>query len=199
MDVVNKIVQGDTIKSVSITRIGRNANEFKTDSDAFFKMVDAAKSKVLENEKKKAEEESEWIKKNLPGASETASGVKFKITSEGKGDKLSAGSVLKIRYTGKVLIDKISFVSTSDQGKPDFAPNAAEFEYVLGTSKINEGLDEIISGMKIGEKRIVIVPANLAYANFGFYGKFVEGQKRMVISTGSTLYYEIEILGMKTN
>jgi cyclophilin family peptidyl-prolyl cis-trans isomerase len=197
MDVVNKIVQGDTIKSVSITRIGKNANEFKTDSDSFFKMADAAKAGVIENEKKKSAEESEWIKNNLPDASETSSGIKYKIISEGSGEKPSAGSILKIRYSGNVLIDKTSFVSTNDQGKPDFAQSPAEFEYVLGTSKINEGLDEIISGMKIGEKRIVVVPANQAYANFGFYGKYVEGQKRMVISPGSTLYYEIEILGMK--
>ncbi|HLP60802.1 MAG TPA: peptidylprolyl isomerase [Candidatus Deferrimicrobium sp.] len=40
MDVVNKIVQGDTIKSIRIVRVGEKAKKFKADNDTFNKMIE---------------------------------------------------------------------------------------------------------------------------------------------------------------
>lgn len=40
MDVVNKIEQGDTIKTIRIVRMGEKAKNFKTDNDAFNKMIE---------------------------------------------------------------------------------------------------------------------------------------------------------------
>lgn len=194
MDILNKIVQGDTIKSVSITRIGEKALNFKPNTESFFKIVEEAKKKVKTADEKKTQLESEWIKINLPGAVETSSGLKYKIIKEGTAEKLEQGTSIKIRYSGKVLIDKLSFVSGNNEGKPDFGDAPQEFEYSIGITKINEGLDEIIASMRPGEKRVVIVPSNLGYAITGFYGKSIPGQRRFVISPNSTLYYEIEIL-----
>lgn len=45
MDVVNKIEQGDTIKSIRIIRVGVKAKNFKTDNDAFNKMIEQVDQK----------------------------------------------------------------------------------------------------------------------------------------------------------
>lgn len=55
MDAVNKTVQGDTIKSVTILRIGEKANDFTVTEESFRKLVDAAKERVKAEEKVKAE------------------------------------------------------------------------------------------------------------------------------------------------
>jgi carboxypeptidase Q len=194
MDIVDKIIQGDTIKSVSIVRIGSKADEFKPDTDSFFKMVEEAKMKLKSSLEKKAQLEEKWIKKNIPGASETKSGLKYFIRKKGSDKKPVEGTTVKIRYSGKVLIDKFSFVSSADGGQPDFGKTPVVFDYTIGKTKINYGLDDIISEMNYGENRIAVVPADLAYGNSGFYGKSVQNQKRFVISPNSTLYYEIGIL-----
>ena len=194
MDVVNKIVQGDTINRVTITRIGEKANNFRPNTDSFFKMVEEAKEKVKADDEKKTQIEAEWIKKNLTDAVETHNGIKYKILKEGTGEKPAKDAVIKVKYTGTVLIDKLSFAGTSDEGKPNFGETPQEFEYTVGTTKINDGIDEQLADMKPGEKRIVIVPSNLGYGNTGFYARSVPGKKRFVISPNSTLYYEIEIL-----
>jgi peptidylprolyl isomerase len=53
MDVVNKIVQGDTIKTVMISRIGQKAIDFKVTDESFKKMVAEAKAKIVTEKEKK--------------------------------------------------------------------------------------------------------------------------------------------------
>lgn len=194
MDVVNKILQGDTIKSVTVTRISKEALDFKPNTESFFNMVEKAKQKVIDDDKKKIEAENEWIKNNLPNGIKTESGLIYETITKGSGNKPAAGAEIKIKYSGKILIDKNPFVSTSGEGKPDFGVSPEEFKFMLGKSTINAGIDEIIKNMSVGEKVKVVVPANLGYGSTGFYGKNVPGQKRFVISPNSTLYYEIEIV-----
>lgn len=194
MDIVYKITQGDTIKSVNIVRTGKDANNFIVTNDTFLKMVDTAKEQVKINEQKKRLVEDEWIKKNLPDAMTTGSGIKYQIIKDGTREKPASGVIVKVKYTGKILPGSLSFASTSDDGKPNFGDDAAQFNYTIGTTKINPGIDEIIAEMKSGEKRIVIIPSNLAYGTTGFYAKNIPGQKRFVIAPNSTLYYEIEML-----
>ena len=194
MDVVNKIVQGDTIMSVTITRIGEKANDFKPNTELFFKMVNEAKEKVKAAEKKKNKNEAGWIIKNLPNTQTSASGVKYFITKKGSNEKLKQGDKIKVKYSGKVLIDQLTFVSTSNDGKPNFGSEPQLFNYTIGTTKINDGVDEIIASMKHGEKRSIVVPSNFGYGTTGFYGKYINGQKRFLINPNSTLYYEIEVM-----
>jgi hypothetical protein len=78
MDIVNKIIQGDTIKSVSIVRIGDKANEFKPNTESFLKMVEDAKTKLKASIEKKAKLEDEWTKKNIP-VRPKKSGLKYSI------------------------------------------------------------------------------------------------------------------------
>ncbi|MDQ7816629.1 MAG: M20/M25/M40 family metallo-hydrolase [Melioribacteraceae bacterium] len=198
MDVVEKIVQGDTIKSIGITRIGERENEFVVTDESFRKMVDEAKTKVKVEEEKRAKDEEAAIKKVLPGAKSTVSGVKYTILKEGIGEKPNTGSILTVSYRGTSLLKEFPFVSTSEDGKPTNYIVAPEtFSYTIGTTKINPGLDEILSEMKSGEKRKVVVPFDKAYGNNGFYAKMIEGKKRFIIPPFTSLVYEIEVTAIK--
>ena len=77
-------------------------------------------------------------------------------------------------------------------------PAAAEpevFPFEPGKTKINPGLDEAIAAMAPGERRVVIVPAALAYGRSGAYPPEIPGKRRFVISPHTTLAYEVEAIG----
>lgn len=197
MDVVNKIVQGDTIRSVSITRIGEDANNFKVTDESFRKMVEEAKLKVKAGDERRIKDETKMIKTNYSKAIETTSGLRYIIKKEGTGSKPERGALLKLLYKGKFLLTGEDFFSTSIDGKPDAIEVPEVFEYTIGKTKINPGIDETLADMKAGEVRTVVVPSSIAYGMNGFYGKSIPGKKRFVISPNTSLVYEIEVLEMK--
>lgn len=198
MDVVEKIVQGDTIKSVGIARIGEKANKFNVTDESFRKMVEDANAKVKIEEEKRARDEEEAIKKLLSDAKSSSTGIKYKIIKEGAGDKPKSGSVLKVSYRGNALLKDFPFVSSSEEGKPtNYIETPETFNYTVGTTKLNPGLDELLSDMKSGEKRKAAVPFLKAYGDNGFYGKMVEGKKRFIIPPFTSLVYEIEVTVIK--
>ena len=55
---------------------------------------------------------------------------------------------------------------------------AEPFMYEAGKSRINPGLDAALMDMRKGEKRIVILPAHLAYGTGGFYAREKRGERR---------------------
>jgi hypothetical protein len=136
MDVVNKIVQGDTIKSVVISRVGKKAIDFKVTTESFKKMVEEAKAKVKADEETRLKKESALIKKKFPKVKETASELKYVITKEGKGDKPVDGTVLKVQYKGSFLLDGNNFVSTSVEGRPNSLDKPEVFEYKSAKQKL---------------------------------------------------------------
>jgi cyclophilin family peptidyl-prolyl cis-trans isomerase len=194
MDVVNKIAQGDTIRNISITRIGEKANEFKVTNESFVKMVDEAKAKVKLDDERRIKTENQLIANTYSDAVATASGLKYIIKKEGTGDKPSAGTKIKAKYKGKFLISGTEFVSTTIEGRANTIDAAEVFDYEVGKTKINPGVDEMLADMKPGEIRLVVVPSNLAFGTSGFYGKSLEGKKRFVISPNTSLVYEIEFI-----
>lgn len=194
MDVVNKIVQGDTIRNITITRIGEKANAFKVESETFLKMIDEAKVKVKLDDERRIKMENQIITNDYADALTTASGLKYLVKKDGIGEKPAAGSTIKAKYKGKFLINGTEFASTSIEGKANAIEIPEIFEYIVGNTKINSGVDEMLADMKPGEVRLVIVPSNLAFGTGAFYGKTIEGKKRFVISPNTSLVYEIEVL-----
>jgi cyclophilin family peptidyl-prolyl cis-trans isomerase len=197
LETVNRIVQGDTIKSIKIERVGKGANNFIITSDSFFQMVDAAKIKLKVDEDKKATAESEKIQKNWPDANSTPSGLKYIIVKEGSGKIPEKGSVLTVQYDGSFLLSDYKFYSTAIEGKPDNTNAPEEFQYIIGTTDINPGINEMLSGMKSGEIRKVIVQSKLAYGTNAYYSKEIKGKKRFVISPNTSLIYQIKVLEVK--
>jgi cyclophilin family peptidyl-prolyl cis-trans isomerase len=193
MDVVNKIVQGDTTYNITINRIGSDARKFKVSDLTFNKLVDNQWKIVREQEAKRKASDEKYIKENYPGLTVFKDSIRYKILKEGTGNRPSKGKEMTVSYTGK-LINGTTFASTAEFGKPMWNQEAAEFFCPAGEVLIMKGLDLILSDMKAGEKRLVIIPPEMAFGNNGFYAKSVPGQKRFVISPGEILILVVSLV-----
>jgi cyclophilin family peptidyl-prolyl cis-trans isomerase len=194
MDVVNKIAQGDTTYSVTIDRAGTDAEKFLVNDDIFKNLVDRQWRKVnYEKEMRKARDEK-FISENYPGLTSLPDGLRYKVLVQGKGISPADGSLVNAVYNGK-LVSGLSFVSTADGGKPAEGLKAVAFSITLGKDLLIKGLQEALKEMKAGEKRLLVIPPDLAYGvNSGFYGKDIPGRKRFVISPGETLIIELTLI-----
>ena len=133
----------------------------------------------------------------MPNATETASGIKYIVEEEGTGNKPQDGSVLTVKYKGKFLLEAKEFASTNPDGKPEIIESPEAFEYIVGKTKINPALDEILLDMKKGEKRKVIALSKNAYGENAVLGRRSDGKKYVVISPNTSLVYEIEAVEKK--
>jgi cyclophilin family peptidyl-prolyl cis-trans isomerase/FKBP-type peptidyl-prolyl cis-trans isomerase len=194
MDVVNKIVQGDTTASITIVRAGPEAGKFIVNDSTFKDLVDNQWKKVNYDKAVRKEREEKFITENYPGLDTLADGLRYKVLVQGIGNTPSSGSILNIKYTGK-LVTGLSFVSSADDGKPLPGSKPVVFSHTLGKDGLLKGLNEALKEMKAGEKRLLVVPPDLAYGiKTGFYGKEITGQKRFVISPGETLILEVSLI-----
>ncbi|MFC1553731.1 peptidylprolyl isomerase [candidate division KSB1 bacterium] len=196
IEVVFSVVQDDYVDSVKIVRIGSKAESFKPVTETFNQMIETAKETVRIAEENKKKEEAAIIAENWPEAVTLDNGMKYIILNEGSGSKPSDGSVLTVQYEGQFL-NGTKFYSTAENGAPAYSDKAEPFEYTVGQTSVNRGFDEALMDMKKGEKRLIILPPELAYRQRGFYGRDVEGQKRFHISPNTTVVYTIELLDIK--
>jgi cyclophilin family peptidyl-prolyl cis-trans isomerase len=204
LDVVKRVERGDTIESIRIVRVGARAQEFHPTTESFQAMVKAAQQRVAEHVEKKKLAEREWVAKNYPKATGPDGGVLTQSLSPPReGD--AAGADLLVKYRGKEVrykgltigwdgppFETIEFASGED-GVPGFEDTPQEFSFEVGATKINPGLDAVIAGMLPGEKKLAIVPAELAYGRAGIYPPQVPGRRRFVVSPNALLVYEIEV------
>ena len=109
----------------------------------------------------------------------TESGMKYLVVKEGTGSPPEAGTTVKAHYTGWLdgFDGEKKFDSSRDRGRP--------FSFRVGAGQVIRGWDEAFSDMKIGERRKIILPPNLAYGDRGAGG---------VIPGGATLYFDVELL-----
>jgi peptidylprolyl isomerase len=124
--------------------------------------------------------------------------LRYKILIQGKGRSPSEGATVEVRYTGR-LINGLNFVSSADDGKPVPGSKPITFSHIVGKEGLIKALNEALKDMKQGEKRLLIVPPELAYGNkAAFYGKEIAGKKRFVISPGETLVLEVTLVKIKS-
>ncbi len=108
----------------------------------------------------------------------TKDGLKITTIKEGSGDVAENGKTVTVHYTG-TFADGKKFDSSVDRGQP--------FSFPLGAGRVIKGWDEGVLGMKVGEKRKLIIPSDLAYGPNDYAS----------IPGGSTLYFDVELLGVK--
>lgn len=174
-DVVNKIKQNDTIKSVTILRVGTKASAFKSDQEAFNSLMSGVDKRRQEKEKEAIEATAKQIQQKWPNAHTTPSGLKYIVTQEGSGASPKAGTMIKAHYNGKLLSGQ-EFDSSYKRGNP--------IEFPVGQGRVIKGWDEALLAMKKGEKRILIIPPDLAYGPSG----------RGPIPPNATLVFDVELV-----
>ena len=87
----------------------------------------------------------------------TTSGLQYWDITVGTGDEAKAGDKVKVHYTGWL-----------DSGKKfDSTAGAKPYEFTLGQGNVIKGWDEGIAGMKVGGKRQLRIPPELAYGEDG--------------------------------
>jgi peptidylprolyl isomerase len=176
-DVVNAIAKGDKINSVEIIRVGDKAKSFtatKADFERRQNELEAKKEAKLKEARKQTEE---LIKQKWPDAKTTASGLMYVVLREGDGGKKPRkGNLVTAHYTGTLLNGK-KFDSSVDRGKP--------FQFPVGMGRVIKGWDEAFLDMTKGEKRILILPPELAYGKRGAPG---------AIPPNATLVFEVELI-----
>ncbi|MCX6538515.1 MAG: peptidylprolyl isomerase [Acidobacteria bacterium] len=196
LDVVNTIVQGDTVERVRIIRSGSRAAAFKSDNATFLKAVEQARERVKADDERKAQAEDAQIKKEWPNALTSAKGARYVVLRPGTGDAVQPGRILKVVYVGRSLGGR-PICSSADEGRPVPGTAAQPFDYEMGKTKVTPGLDEVLLNMRKGEKRTVIVQGPTSYGSSGFFAREKPGEKRFVIPPNTTLVYEVELLDIR--
>ena len=111
---------------------------------------------------------------NLAFSSENE--LKITINQNGSGDSAETGMSVSVHYTGK-LEDGTVFDSSIPRGQP--------FTFTLGAGQVIKGWDLGVEGMKLGEKRSLVIPPHLGYGIRG---------AGATIPPNATLIFDIELL-----
>lgn len=109
----------------------------------------------------------------------TLSGVEFADLKVGDGPMTRRGQTVRVHYTGWLLSGK-KFDSSVDRKEP--------FEFTIGAGEVIKGWEDGVEGMKVGGKRQLKIPSQLAYGSRGAAG---------IIPPNATLIFDIELLGIK--
>ena len=106
------------------------------------------------------------------------SGLKYVILAAGKSNTVAkVGNKVSVHYTGWLTSGK-QFDSSANRGP---------FEFTIGAGDVIKGWDEGVAGMKVGEKRKLVIPGSLGYGAAGTDG----------IPPNATLVFQVELLGVK--
>ncbi len=96
----------------------------------------------------------------------------------GTGDEAKAGDKVEVNYVG-TFIDGTKFDSSYDRNQT--------FSFTLGAGMVIQGWDQGVAGMKVGGKRKLTIPSDMAYGP-NDYGS---------IPGGSTLIFEVELISIQ--
>lgn len=112
----------------------------------------------------------------------TESGLKYRDTLVGDGDVPSPGDTVRVHYTGWLsdFESEKKFDSSYDRRSP--------LVFKVGVKQVIAGWDEgLLTNLKVGGKRELIIPAQLGYGSRGAGG---------IIPPDATLYFKIELVGI---
>jgi FKBP-type peptidyl-prolyl cis-trans isomerase len=109
----------------------------------------------------------------------TSSGLQYIDLVEGTGFEAKPKTKAVVHYTGW-LKNGTKFDSSHDRKQP--------FSFVIGVDSVIQGWHQGVAGMKVGGKRRLIIPNDLAYGPNG---------RPPVIPPNATLIFDVELLGVE--
>jgi FKBP-type peptidyl-prolyl cis-trans isomerase FkpA len=124
-----------------------------------------------------------------PAPAAPSSGVSSMQSIElnaGTGEGVTAGKIAVVQYTGWLYEASAKdhkgkqFDSSRTGGQP--------FKFPVGTGQVIKGWDQGVLGMKVGESRRLIIPADLAYGDSGAGG---------IIPPGASLVFDIDLVAVE--
>ncbi|MGH3686558.1 MAG: FKBP-type peptidyl-prolyl cis-trans isomerase [Pseudonocardiaceae bacterium] len=98
----------------------------------------------------------------------------------GDGAEAIVGSQIRAHYIGVAHSNKQQFDASWDRGTP--------LEFRLGTGRVIKGWDEGIVGMRVGGRRRLTIPPQLAYGDRGAGG---------TIKPGETLVFVVDLVSVR--
>ncbi|HEV7750227.1 MAG TPA: FKBP-type peptidyl-prolyl cis-trans isomerase [Baekduia sp.] len=98
----------------------------------------------------------------------------------GDGDEASPGHIVEVHYVGVSWATGQQFDASWDRGDT--------FKFGLGKGQVIPGWDQGVAGMKVGGRRRITIPPNLAYGKRGAGG---------VIGPDETLVFVVDLIGLR--
>ena len=105
-------------------------------------------------------------------------GLQYAILKPGSGPEAKKGDQVEMHYTGWLKDSGFKFDSSLDRGQT--------YPFTLGAGRVIKGWDLGVQGMKPGERRQLVIPAELGYGDRGT----PDGQ----IPPGATLVFDVELV-----
>ena len=99
--------------------------------------------------------------------------------ASGTGAEAKSGAMVAVNYVG-MLPDGTVFDASERHGKP--------ITFQLGAGQVIRGWDEGLVGMKVGGKRRLVIPPDMAYGSQGAGG---------LIPPNATLIFDVELVGVQ--
>ena len=131
---------------------------------------------VKRGEDSARQEELAAAQRSVQAENELKNKMNIEDVVVGTGAEAKSGNTVTVNYTG-TLTDGTKFDSSYDHGQP--------FSFLLGAGQVIKGWDLGVAGMKVGGKRKLTIPAELAYGAAGVPGR---------IAPNSTLLFTVELL-----
>jgi peptidylprolyl isomerase len=115
---------------------------------------------------------------DLTKSTKTANGVYVRDLTVGTGTAAAVGSVVSLRYTGR-LASGAQFDSNVDSG--------SLLQFTVGLQQVIPGFEQGVVGMQVGGKRQIIIPPVLGYGT----------QANGPIPANSILVFEVELVSLR--
>jgi len=124
----------------------------------------------------------------VPGSAQPGPAAEQLIITDhkiGKGAEANVGNTVFMHYTGWLYRP----LAKNQRGRQfdSSIPRGEPLDFKLGTGKVIKGWDQGIVGMKVGGKRTLIIPAELAYGSRSMPG----------IPANSALIFDVELMDVK--
>ncbi|HXJ90198.1 MAG TPA: FKBP-type peptidyl-prolyl cis-trans isomerase [Candidatus Binatia bacterium] len=108
----------------------------------------------------------------------TESGLQYWDIKVGSGEEARSGDKVRVHYTGWFTSGK-KFDSSVDAQQP--------YSFTLGQGSVIKGWDEGVAGMKVGGKRQLRIPPELAYGEQGY---------KNIVPPNATLIFDVQLLAV---